>query len=83
MNAQLAILRIIGQARHPVGWYSIALRLGMEGIAIEENLVTLLNNLQSQGLVQHIEQGGYPHGAYRLTGRGNDLLASQQSEQDL
>ena len=74
MNVYSEVLNIINSSPQPLGWYGIEIRLGMKGIILDRNLVSVLNELEEQSLVKHETQDGYPHGIYMITSAGQTFL---------
>lgn len=77
MERDKVIMDIIARYPHPVGWYGIARHLGPRGVLLEENqnLVDILENLVKEGLLEHRDAPGHPHGVYVITPAGQTFLA--------
>lgn len=74
MDLQRAILTIIHASTEPLGWYGIAVRLGMKGVVLDDPLVVILHTLEQRGLIKHQFHPDHPHGIYSLTPAGLALL---------
>lgn len=74
MDIHREILHIIANQPEPVGWYGIQARIGMKGIVLDKNLLSVLKTLEDEGYLTHKEATGHPHGVYQLTDRGKRYL---------
>lgn len=71
---RLVVLQIISSMPQGISWYGIATRLGRRGIHLQTHLMSLLRALEADGLIEHQEAEGYPHGLYFLTEQGRSYL---------
>jgi DNA-binding PadR family transcriptional regulator len=76
MDQRKAILQVLHQSPSPLGWHGIANRLGSRGITIAGNLVAVLRELVQDGLLNHSQADGHPHGVYSLTDLGRAQLTA-------
>ena len=76
MDVYYEVLYVIAHTPQPEGWYGIAQRLGMKGVVLNMNLVSVLRDLVERGYLSYEDAPG-SHGLYYLTDAGKEYLQNR------